>query len=67
MPIFTHDVILTTEEFSDPEFVKIDPVKNGQTRWRARQKPQGTLTMLHLIPENSEILVQLENIHLWDR
>ncbi len=21
--------------------------------------------MLHLIPENSEILVQLENIHLW--
>ena len=67
MPIFTHDVILTTGEFSDPELVRIDPVKNGQTRWRAREKPRGTLTMLHPITENSEILAQLESIHLWDQ
>lgn len=67
MPIFTHDVILTTGEFSDPERVKIDPVKKGQTRWRARKKPQGTLTMLHIIPENVEVLAQLEDITLWDK
>lgn len=66
LPMVTHDVLLTTGQFSDPEIVKVDPVRDGHTRWRARGKPDGTLMMLHLIPENEAVFQKLKRIDRWD-
>lgn len=61
-PFFTHDIILTTGEFSDPEIVEIAPVKDGNTRWRANKRPEGSFLVLHLIPANPEVLAGLDAI-----
>ncbi len=54
-PFITHDAVITTGEFSDPQIVEIAPIKNGTTYWRAGKQPDGTLVVLHFVPASVEI------------
>lgn len=62
IPVITHDAIVTTGEFSDPDIVTIGPVRDGNTYWRAHKQPEGTFVMLHLIPSSVAIHDQLEEL-----
>lgn len=61
-PFITHEIILTTGEFSDADIVQIAPIRDGNTRWTAKKKPTGTFLVMHCIPQNLEILDILENL-----
>lgn len=67
VPIFTHDAIVTTGEFSDPDIVEVTPIKDGSMYWTARKQPQGTLIVLHFIPENFSVFESLHSIREGDR
>ncbi len=62
MPIITHEVVLTTGEYSDPDKVEIGPLRDGSTWWRARRRPQGTLIVLHLIPADVQVAAILDRV-----
>ena len=67
LPIVTHEVIITTGEYSDPEFVSITPIKNGTMRWSAPSRPEtGSLDVLHFIPINKSVLQSLDEIEEGD-
>lgn len=55
-PVITHDLVLTTGDYSDAEKVKIRPLKEGKTVWRAKTSPQGTLVVLHVMPNDEDVL-----------
>jgi hypothetical protein len=61
-PFITHEIILTTGEFSDVDIVDIAPIRNGSTRWTAKKKPTGTFLVFHCIPQNLQILDIIENL-----
>lgn len=70
LPMVTHDAVLTTGDFSDPELVKVSPLKNGSGTWRAKSSskgtPKGTLVALHFIPSNLGIHEQLTRLREGD-
>lgn len=63
-PMNTHHLVLTTGDYSDPEKVKIQPLRKGHTSWRFKSHPQGSLKVLHLIPKNLKALAALERIEV---
>ncbi len=62
MPVITHEGVVTTGEFSDPEKVEIGPLRGGSTWWRAKHRPRGTLMVLHLIPADAAVAAVLDGI-----
>jgi len=63
----THDAVLTTGEFSNPEIVTIKPMRKGNTSWRAPRQPSGTFLALHFIPLNATVLDKLKQLKEGDR
>jgi hypothetical protein len=55
MPIVTADLALASGDFSDPELVAIESLGGGNMVWRAREQPEGTLVVLHIVPANPAV------------
>lgn len=66
--ILTHDVLVTSGDFADPEIVSTS-VFNHRFRWQSssRERPAGTINLLHTVPANEEIYRQLLEIRTWDQ
>ncbi len=61
VPFNTHDLILTTEDYSNPERVKINPLRHGHTTWLYKvPAAQGDLKVLHLVPKDLAICKKIQ-------
>ena len=62
-PVLSHDILITSGDFSDPDFVKTT-VMNHKFTWRSTTSvpPAGTINLLHTVPLNVDIYQQLVNI-----
>lgn len=60
----THEAILTTGEFSDPEKVFVSEINQGNMFWRSEgtKKPDGNLIVLHLVPASLAIFRALDTL-----
>ncbi|MCP4204637.1 MAG: hypothetical protein GY769_22235 [bacterium] len=61
-PFFTHHVVLTTGEYSDPGVVKLGDSGGGNFYWTAKKQPEGTILALHLVPRDQTVLRALKRI-----
>jgi hypothetical protein len=57
VPLITHEVLVTTGEYSDPKVVQIEPVVDHHTTWKyvARRQAEGTIHIVHCVPSSPEI------------
>lgn len=68
VPLITHHAIVTTGEYNDPAITTIQNIdSSGNMSWRATHNPQGSLIVLHFIPQNKEVLEQLKNLKNGDQ
>ena len=67
IPIVLYHLVLTTGEFSDPEIVTIDHNRGGNFIWRAKKQPEGTIIVLHLVPENELAFRTMRGVKEGDR
>ncbi|MFO7943851.1 MAG: hypothetical protein R6U51_06090 [Anaerolineales bacterium] len=65
--LLTHDVLVTSGDFADPEAVKTS-VFNHKFSWHADglQRPQGKINLLHTMPNSEAVHQQLLDIQKWD-
>jgi hypothetical protein len=65
--ILTHDILVTSGQFSDPSMVRTS-VFNHRFRWRSPNtaQPSGTINLLHTVPANQDIYRQLLEIREQD-
>ncbi len=66
-PFVTHEAVLTTGDFSDPDLVEVSPIRKGSMSWSARTRPKGTLIVLHFVPADRDVLSRLELLREGDR
>ncbi|MGB3903380.1 MAG: hypothetical protein WBB22_00510, partial [Anaerolineae bacterium] len=66
-PILTHDVLVTSGEYADPDVVTTS-VTNHSFTWRSSStaEPRGAINLLHTVPANEEVYGQLRQIQSWD-
>jgi hypothetical protein len=66
-PFITHDILVTTGDFADPDLVSTT-VANHRFYWQSLNQnyPQGTINLLHIVPENEVIYQQLLKIRSGD-
>ena len=62
VPIVTYDLIITTEEYSDPDVVKIRHKGGGNYYWSSSKQPKGTLVVYHTVPSTPEAQNKLDEI-----
>ena len=67
IPILTHDVMVTSGEYADPDVVTTS-VTNHRFTWRSSStaEPRGAINLLHTVPANEEVYGQLRQIQSWD-
>jgi hypothetical protein len=66
-PILTHDILVTSGEFADPNTVRVSVVNHHFTWYSSdTPNPEGTINLLHTVPANEEIYQQLLGIRSWD-
>jgi len=67
-PMLTHDILVTSGDFADPEIVKTR-VSNHHFTWSCDcgVKPNGAINLLHTVPANQEIYQQLLDIRSGDQ
>jgi len=65
--ILTHDILVTTEDFSNPELVDTSVV-NHKFIWKSKNpdQPAGSINLIHAVPANKAIYQQLLSIDNWD-
>ncbi|HQF61083.1 MAG TPA: hypothetical protein PLT26_01155 [Anaerolineaceae bacterium] len=63
-PILTHDILVTTGDFADPDRVNTR-VSDHHFYWVAtdENEPQGTINLLHIVTIDPVVYDQLMNIH----
>ena len=66
-PIVLLHVVVTTGEFSDPDIVTIDHNGGGNYFWRSKKQPEGSLIVLHLVPETEAAFRTMRVIDEGDR
>ncbi len=50
IPIITYSMVVTSEDFNDPELVDLSHKGGGSYYWKSKIKPKGSLTVYHTIP-----------------
>jgi hypothetical protein len=58
VPLITHEVLVTTGEYSDPKVVQIEPVVDHHTTWKfvaGRTALDGTIHIVHCVPSTPEV------------
>ncbi len=65
--ILTHDILVTTADFSNPELVDTSVV-NHKFIWKSTnsEQPAGSINLIHAVPANKAIYQQLLTIDNWD-
>jgi hypothetical protein len=65
--ILSHDILVTSQDFADPDLVDTS-VSNHHFTWRSRNQnePVGTINLLHTVPMNEEVRLQLDAIQNGD-
>ncbi len=65
--IITHDILVTTADYSDPDLVE-PSVVNHKYIWKSinPEPPNGSINLIHAIPSNKAIYQQLLTIDDWD-
>ncbi len=65
--ILTHDILVTTADFSDPELVDTSVV-NHKFIWKSTnsEQPTGSINLIHAVPATKAIYQQLLTIDNWD-
>jgi hypothetical protein len=68
IPFLTHEVLITTGDYSDPAVVKLEPVVDHETTWRypAGRTLDGTIYVVHCIPATPAIYDTLETLRVGD-
>jgi hypothetical protein len=66
-PFLTHDILITTGDYADSDLVYTN-VTNHHFYWQSLNNdyPQGTINLLHVVPEDEEIYQQLLKIRHGD-
>jgi hypothetical protein len=65
--ILTHDVLITTVDFADPEIVDTNVIDH-KFFWKSTStdSPTGSINLIHAIPANKDIYQMMLNIQNWD-
>jgi hypothetical protein len=65
--ILTHDVLVTTADFANPEIVDANVIDH-KFFWKSTttDAPNGSINLIHAIPANKEIYQTMLNIQNWD-
>jgi hypothetical protein len=65
--ILTHDILVTTADFSDPEIVTTNVIDH-KFFWKSVdiESPNGSINLIHAIPANKEIYQTMLTIENWD-
>ena len=65
--ILTHDILVTTADFSNPEIVDTNVIDH-KFFWKSTQTsaPNGSINLIHAFPANKEIYQELLKIQNWD-
>lgn len=68
IPLLTHDVLVTSGEFADPELVTTSVIDH-KFSWFSKTKayPQGSINLLHVVPKNNEIARQIAGLKNGDQ
>jgi hypothetical protein len=67
MRILTHDVLVTSGDYADPEIVGVSVLNHRFNWWSSStEKPSGRINLLHTVPASEEIYHQLLEIRAWD-
>jgi hypothetical protein len=68
LPIVTHDFVLTTGDYNDPNIVSLRHRGGGNYyfSWKTRESPKGSLIVYHLIPTSAYVQRQINNIKMSD-
>jgi len=67
IPILTHDILVTSGEYADPDVVTTS-VSNHRFTWRSSStaEPRGAINLLHTVPATEEVYLQLREIQSWN-
>jgi len=65
--ILTHDILITTADFSNPEIVDTNVIDH-KFFWKSSQtsSPNGSINLIHAFPASKEIYQELLQIQNWD-
>jgi hypothetical protein len=65
--ILTHDILVTTGDFANPEIVDTNVVDH-KFIWKSRNvsAPSGSINLIHAIPANKDIYQTMLEIQKWD-
>jgi len=65
--ILTHDILVTTGEFSNPDIVNTSVIDHKYF-WKSPDvsSPTGSINLIHAVPANKKIFQQLLEIRKWD-
>jgi hypothetical protein len=65
--ILTHDILVTTADFSNPEIVDANVIDH-KFFWKSTStaSPNGSINLIHAIPANKDIYQAMLNIQNWD-
>lgn len=58
-PILTHDILVTSGEFANPDIVHTSVIDHHFSWTSAKRSPQGAINLLHTVPVNMDIYSQL--------
>ena len=66
-PFLTHDILITSGDYADPDLVYTN-VSNHHFYWQSlsSEQPQGSINLLHVVPETEEVYQQLLKIRSGD-
>jgi hypothetical protein len=67
MRILTHDVLVTSGDYADPEVVGASVLNHRFNWWSSStDRPSGRINLLHTVPTSEEVYRQLLEIKAWD-
>ena len=66
MPFMTHDILVTTQDFSSPDIVQTVVIDHHYIYRSKLQHPQGGIYLLHILPASQEIFDALQKIRKWN-
>ncbi|MCU7849547.1 MAG: hypothetical protein KZQ89_16465 [Candidatus Thiodiazotropha sp. (ex Lucinoma kastoroae)] len=60
VPIITYDLVITTEDFNNPDIVKLRHNGGGNYYWSSKTKPKGSLVVYHTVPASITAQTELD-------
>lgn len=52
IPIITYDLVITSEDFSNPDIVEVRHKGGGNYYWSSKVKPKGSIIFYHTVPSS---------------